>query len=481
MTKFAWVFVVAAMTVGCGSKDRSGTDTTDAATTDAGATDGATLTADSSTPDSSAPDANAGDANDTVDATTPDADALDASFDDATFADVDAVDGTVPPSEACNPLAPLGAQGCATGQKCTWIMLTEDLGMLGCVPDGTVAPGEACVAGEPGAATGYDNCVAGASCANGTCRDICGFEGGTDSACAEGFLCTRYDLLFANGDDDPAFGLCNPTCDPLTQRQGDGSSCGEDRGCYLLSSDDGTIGVCAGAGSSANVHNVEIRAPGLTTPVYVNSCAPGFMPREATQGTGAAIECGGFCKPAPVYGDTPAGDSSPAIDGVNDGRMGRPNYEGGDTRFMNWNDEPATCVNAAGGSSSLGGATVDPSNPITGESCQFYYMNERYEGISHYSNSVGLCFQFRQWQFDGTPPTDGSTAVPDTAWPSCRDLNRASPALPADVIDGAAYFGCTALESEVTELSASMSVAPPALRTRRRSTAILRDRLAPPR
>lgn len=403
-------------------------------------------------------------------------DSGDSSIDTGPVSEPDA--GT---TEACNPLAAAGMQGCSTGQKCTWIVLVDDadaLGKLGCVPDGTEALGAACSFGEAGEATGFDSCGAGGYCIGGVCQDICGLAGQSDSACAPGYTCSRYATAFANGDDDPAFGACNPTCDPLTQLvTGTKETCGAGKGCYLLSSETGTLAVCAGAGPSTNVHNVQIRPEGSTSPVYVNACAPGYMPREATQGTAPAIECGGLCKPAPVYADTPATGTTAAMDGMNDGRAGRPNYEGGDTRAMNWMGEPATCANAAGGADSLGGATVDPANPTTGESCQFYYMREFYAGTSDYSNALGSCFQFRQSRYDGTPPTDGSTPERDTPWPSCRDLNRGSPALPADVSDGAAYFGC------VETVPVSLSLRPSTSRHPRpaRVPSVLKlDRLAPP-
>src|SRR5690349_737419 len=77
--------------------------------------------------------------------------------------------------------------GCAQGDKCTWVRVSvgpdpaQQLGQVGCVPDGNVPTDGACQYGMSGVATGYDNCVGGDIClaprtaeqATGTCREIC--------------------------------------------------------------------------------------------------------------------------------------------------------------------------------------------------------------------------------------------------------------------------------------------------------------------
>ena len=59
--------------------------------------------------------------------------------------------------ESCSPIE---QDGCAPGEKCTWILYGNAPGRIGCVPAGSAAFGSACheLAG------GYDDCVAGALC-----------------------------------------------------------------------------------------------------------------------------------------------------------------------------------------------------------------------------------------------------------------------------------------------------------------------------
>jgi hypothetical protein len=138
-----------------------------------------------------------------VDATEADAPGTDGAALDAPVADA-AVDAAIDaPADAgidawpyaCDPFQPVGQQGCLPGLKCSWIQ-TQDtpvpLGELDCVPDGSIALGDACVRGAPGPTTGYDNCAAGGICIDGACADICGFDGTAATRCAPGYNCTRY-------------------------------------------------------------------------------------------------------------------------------------------------------------------------------------------------------------------------------------------------------------------------------------------------
>lgn len=334
---------------------------------------------------------------------------------DAPDAGVDASVDALPAT--CDPLAAPGQQGCATGQKCTWIQVADTpspLGKLGCVPDGTVALGGTCMHGAVGETTGYDDCVAGAICIGTTCQDICGFDtNNAQAACAVGDACTRYADLFENGEDEPVAGACNPTCDPLTQTvqtPNGTTNCGAGKGCYLLASTVDTIAVCASAGTPT--HNQPITG----TP-FANSCAPGHMPRSAVQGL-SQYECGALCKPADVY--------------MNNNEA----YEGGDTTAVNWMNQPATCVSA-------GGTTVAPGVPTTGESCQYYWTREPSSSNTRFSNTLGWCFNYASWQYDLDGAGAGTTTGP---WPRCITLG-APPSDTVPPMDGTAdtlYFGCTA-------------------------------------
>src|SRR5262249_55630252 len=105
----------------------------------------------------------------------------DAATDSADGGSNDGASGDSPDGAAtCDPLSPPGQQGCSAGQKCTWILLADTpakMGRIGCVPDGTIAIGQACTVGAAGATTGYEACVSGTVCVGGFCPDNRGFAG----------------------------------------------------------------------------------------------------------------------------------------------------------------------------------------------------------------------------------------------------------------------------------------------------------------
>jgi len=348
-------------------------------------------------------------------------------------ATVDAGDDGAP---SCNPLSPPGQQGCSAGQKCTWIVVAdtpERLGKIGCAPNGADAIGQPCTVGAAGATSGYDTCVAGAICLGATCQDICGFDGSPDAACGTGRACTRYSDLFANAPDDPVAGVCTATCDPLTQTMESDAgttTCGVNKGCYLLVSLVDTIAVCAN--QPANPQNLTHNMP-ITGTAFANSCAPGFMPRVAVQGqTGS--ECGALCKPADVY------------QGTNDGMSGRPDYEGGNSTVVNFNNHPATCA-------SEGGTSVAPAVPTTGESCQYYWTRESSGRITRFSNTLGWCFNFQSYTYDLDGAGDGMVTAP---YPRCINLTQGDVLEPLNGTSDAQYFGCVALPTPDAAQSTSV-------------------------
>ncbi len=324
---------------------------------------------------------------------------------------------------ACNPLAAPGMQGCGAGEKCTWVTVSESpepVGELACVVDGTVAPGGACMQGAAGETTGFDNCAAGGICISGSCVDVCGFNGSPNASCISGEACARFAGLGANGEDEPVMGACLATCDPLHQTrlvEGMTQSCGVNRGCYLLIAADNTIAVCAPAGTPK--HNEPI-----TGETWPNSCAPGYIPRQAVQGV-SGNECAGFCKPADVF------------NGSNDGRSGRPDYEGGDSTETNWMTpaKPATCESA-------GGASVLPSVPTTGESCSHLWTRESSGQLTAFSNTLGWCFNHANWSYD---PNGADPANNINAYPRCINTTTGDVLPPVDPMmsqNDAIYFGC---------------------------------------
>jgi hypothetical protein len=302
----------------------------------------------------------------------------------------------------CDPLAAPGAQGCAGGQKCTWVVVQDlptPLGTTDCVADGTQGLGDACTTGPAGETTGFDDCQAGLICTAGVCADVCGFDGSPEAACEAGYNCTRYAGLFANGEDDPVAGACSPGCNPVTQQVTGGGPCPEGQGCYLLTGQTDTIAVCAEAGTLG--HNETIVGT-----AYANSCLPGHQPRRQSPAT-QDFQCGALCQVTDVYS------------GVNEAD------EGGIA--------PYTCA-AAG--------APPPADPTAGESCRYWWAREPFEGLSPYSNTVGWCFNHAVFQYD----TNGDM-TPDAPFPRCTTLttNDVVPPIGNPPHNDAEYFWCTAL------------------------------------
>ncbi|HRK47104.1 MAG TPA: hypothetical protein PK324_15840 [Nocardioides sp.] len=334
----------------------------------------------------------------------------DVSLTDGPVSNIDAPD--IGP--ACNVLAPPGMQGCLTGQKCTWIQVQdtpEPLGKLGCVPDGTVALDGACTVGAVGETTGYDDCAAGLYCINSVCKDICGFDGSANAACASGFNCTRYADTFANGEDDPVAGVCNPGCDPLTQiKTGTNppANCGANMGCYMLTTQTDTTAVCAGAGMT--MHNADI-----TGPAYANSCVPGAQPRRKDAAT-QTVQCGGLCNVVDVYQGAPNAAAN----------------EGGEVTASTTDKD--NCVASWG--------AAPPADGTAGESCRYWWAREPFDALSPYSNEVGWCYKHAVFQYD----SDGDM-VADRAFPRCTNLTMGDvePPIGNPPHNDAMYFWCIAV------------------------------------
>lgn len=311
-----------------------------------------------------------------------------------TVADAGAPDASAPDAAGpvtCDALQPRA--GCGAGGRCAWVGLENGTGRGQCAPNGVVATGGACQVrtGEP------DDCVAGSVCISGECKAVCTFGSGA-TACASGFACTRYTGLFANEDQEPAGGACNPLCDPLTQLQGTGQACPPGQGCYLLTNSTTTVGVCAGAGS-VNVGQT------LSAAVFVNSCVPGAQPRMIGEGS-AGQECGALCRPANVTSTQNAGS------------------EGGVA--------PYTCESRG---------AAPPESATAGESCRYWWSREPFEQLSPYSNTVGWCFKHAIFQYD----TNGDQ-VPDTPYPRCINTTEGDvlPPIANPPHNDAEYFWCIA-------------------------------------
>ena len=312
----------------------------------------------------------------------------------------------------CNPLS---NAGCATGEKCAWIIdatMPQYLGHTGCVPDGMAPIGAACEFGGAGA-TGYDNCQHGGVCSAyqvpgtaGVCESVCDPQGGPPTCDATHACAMEPDLFWTGVTSPPAAGVCVPACDPLADNDFDGSGSAFSRtGTTCGSADVGCYGIPSGGTAPRTsfmcmpdlhygaplVHRTECTtATGCAASdgtIYVNSCNQGYLPvfRESTAVSTAV--CIAMCKPLDCY----AGNCG--SNNVN--RLGAA---------------PHRCA----GSDALGAFG-------SGEECQYMWAQELDGNLrwlpSPYSDSVGFCFDHSKYEYDASG--DG---IPDTTIPGCEDL-----------------------------------------------------------
>lgn len=278
---------------------------------------------------------------------------------------------------ACNPVA---QTGCAADQKCTWINIdsANDVGTLGCVPDGDVALGGACAYGADGETTGYDNCEGGNICIYSQCEAIC-----TDApdTCGATSACSSYAGLFP---DTSNFGACDFLCDPVSQERtfDTADKCGEDaastikRGCFA--NPDDTFS-CTGIPMQAQTLMQGATAYGPASGgAYVNGCAAGFAPllRKANDST-APVGCFAFCAPQETYMGNTLG-----LDGV-----------------------PGS------------GYTCNDRGAVGQIECRYYWFTMGTTPAAD-QNGVGFCLKPVDYLYDD----DEDTTTPDVTFPSCADL-----------------------------------------------------------
>jgi len=164
--------------------------------------------------------------------------------------------GDIPP--ACNAVA---QTGCAAGEKCAFILddATTGDGHTGCVANGTVGAGAACV--RPMVVGTSDNCQGGLFCYQDTCNEICTVQ---TNDCTAGSCIDFSDL---------DFDVCLPTCAPLLQ------DCTGTQGCYLTQNGP----VCAGVVGGTGV------APGQPC-TFLNDCSKGGGCFDDGMGGGVCLE-----------------------------------------------------------------------------------------------------------------------------------------------------------------------------------------------
>lgn len=317
--------------------------------------------------------------------------------------------------------------GCDAGERCGWVRLqsTETLakGKAACVPVGNVAEEGQCTWGATGETTGFDNCAAGLYCladANvsgsmGRCKKLC--DTAVADSCGEFGNCINYiDQLELVGQDTAVAGLCNPTCNPLTQkldtngadRCGDGTVAPADPilGCYGFASDDANPSKfsCAGAGT----REIDSVFPGDET--FLNICKPGAIALYLDGPGSMNVRCQAFCDP------------------------------------VNTNSSAAT---NAGGMSPYSCGDLGHAGAFE---CRYLWF---FEGantpVTANSDAYGLCWNYSVFQYDTN--NDG---MPDAPWPSCTTMT----ALGADGMgtgpDAAVGWGCM----DTASFPAKSAVAP---------------------
>lgn len=359
-----------------------------------------------------------------------------------------------PGNDVCGDQNPFGT--CDAGQKCTWITDADDpdagtfLGHVGCVDDGTVAtngnchfnacndgstpdPTTGCADGKP--AIGTDDCVGGNYCIAGVCQTVCAADG-SDPACDDVHACDIYNNVYGTGDQTPLAGVCDATCDPLTQKAnaslgsgipqdacgsptqaetGSGSAqvgpevgCYESRGfqdftCANTPFARGTIDPPQDRDTCA-IGDCAVQT-GQGTAVFTNGCAPGFTPGFVDATGSQNLICVGFCAPADSDNSVAAALSK------------------GDATVPAKLPTDATPVAGHGTCAPLqaggrGKTATEDCNYLWG----FVLDNGALPVLPYDVDALGLCFDTPSYDYD---PTGGSNAT--TPLPTCSKLQPGDP------------------------------------------------------
>lgn len=339
---------------------------------------------------------------------------------------------TAPPTtpatntNTCNPLT---QTGCNANEKCTWIIdqTNPSIGHIGCTPRGTVPIGCACTVGAAGA-TGYDDCVQGATCLGGTCKQICDQQGGQPT-CSVGFACTVYGGTFETGGGPAAAGLCDPTCDPLTQCMSAGpatNACGSPdgamptRGCYGYDEFSCSI---ATAPTLTLTDRAVPRGNASGNP-FLNGCAPGFIPMFFESTGSVQILCAGFCAAleidnTPAHVNNGKGDPAAVAKLPNQAkpRVGNATCEAG----KKGSEASSTCM-------FLWSYVIDDQGQVPGV-------------FTPYLDTLGVCFAYSHFRWDADQNASTGPDGKEAPYPDCATLPPRSAAT-TGVGDDAADWGC---------------------------------------
>jgi hypothetical protein len=350
-----------------------------------------------------------------------------------------------PPAGSCDPIA----QNCPTAtDKCTWVRTVasqaDQRGTLACVPAGAKKVDEACTYGAAGTSTGYDDCLKGLIClansradkATGKCSTICdtsALEGAT-GACPANYACGKYSKFFQNsGDPANTTGLCDPSCDPLTQERDidKGTPAGAHCGGPLDANGDATK-TCLGLPSSDQTPSSftcgsvldptktagAIAYDATSGGVFLNSCAAGYIPL-LYRDTAAAkaqdemlVVCVAYCEPVPTSLEShpnPGGTVAHSCQKAGHTATNECQYW---WTFENHDD------------------TMPPTTPIT-----------------KWTNGLGFCQDYTKYTYDGTKlPMPKSANEPH---PSCTQLSHTGHTFDTTTTDDI-FWGCGPLPTAFT-------------------------------
>jgi hypothetical protein len=329
------------------------------------------------------------------------------------------LDGGPDAPMACDPVR---QGGCMIGEKCTWIVdidatpNTNEIGHIGCAPIGTTADGAACTDATMSMNGGVDTCLPGDLCISGKCKPICDpqlLDGTATGACAKNYACSVYSGVFVSSGT-PVAGVCEPTCDPLTQALNVGTTGTAACGSSDPSRPTGTCVVSAGfrsfhcAPTSASLYANLDRKPPLADAngtYYGNGCAPGFIPFYLEDGSGSMKTlCSGMCAPLKV-------DATIAADPAHkDDNKGDVNALG---------KLPTDAAPAAGRST----CAVGVKGSDVEEDCRYLWFSlakgDPANALpSRFNDTLGICFAYARFiTIDAN--NDG---IPETPEKSCAKL-----------------------------------------------------------
>jgi hypothetical protein len=339
--------------------------------------------------------------------------------------------------DVCNPLT---QTGCASGEKCTWIidMAPPNFsGHVGCAPDGAMQTGGSCTRNPPGP-TGYDDCAKGNYCFGpdaggaGTCKLICDNAGGAPM-CPTAYGCVPYQDIFQMGTNPATAGVCEPTCDPLNDNNFLGSAgtktgtkCSATRGCSGFppdfSTSSPTVFTCAPIANPTRIHRSPCDGTVHTGDaaacldmgkyIYPNSCSSGYQPLINDAEGSMQQDCVAMCAAQDCYagtGNCPgsafAGGTSGGVSHTCYNGGGRPNDIAVDPGATNY--VPATAAN-------------------DGEQCN-YLWNLEFDASgmfvrSQTSDTLGLCINRGLYFYDSNGDGMVKTDATDNKWPACNTV-----------------------------------------------------------